>query len=84
MWKNIPHEDILVKFLLHLAHTSEENGLVFRRQALLNVNLEPSEHKGSQNLVQLRDEFVLLVGIVNVEIEPVVELLGARKYVGKF
>ena len=51
-------------------------------EALLHVHLESSKHEGTENLVQLRDELVLLVGIVNVEIEPIVELFGTRKDIG--
>ena len=46
------------------------------------AKLSVSQHEGTANLVQLRDELVLLVGIVNVQVEPIVELLGTCKDVG--
>ena len=74
---NISHENILIELLLTLAHPGEEDSLVLRWQALFHVDLESSEHEWSQNLMQLRYELILLVGVIDIQIEPIIELLSA-------
>eukprot|EP00968_Pinguiococcus_pyrenoidosus_P021742 scaffold2908_cov257-Pinguiococcus_pyrenoidosus.AAC.3 len=70
-------EELPVEALLHGGHSNEQDCLRFRGQALLHVRLEPAQHERPQQLVQLADDSLLGVVVINVKVEPVVELLGA-------
>lgn len=53
------------------------------RQARLDIRLEATEHERAKDLVQLGDHALLRLHIVNVEVEPLVELLGGREHLGQ-
>jgi hypothetical protein len=47
------------------------------------THLEAAEHEGPQDLVELRDEALLLLRVVDLEVEPLVELLGGAEDLGE-
>ena len=49
------------------------------RKGFLHVCLETSKDKRFENFVELRNEFILFVIILDIEIEPFIKLLGAFK-----
>ena len=67
--------------LLHCAHAHVQNHLVLGQQHLLQVGLEPPLYEEMEDLVQLPDEIFLGLVVVDVQIEPVFELVDINKHV---
>jgi len=61
---DIANKDIAVKLLLHFAHSSKQNRLVFRRQRLFDIRLQSPQHERPEDFVQLRNQFVLFVVVI--------------------
>lgn len=76
---NVANQNITVKLFLHLTHSGKENCLVLGWQTLLHFFLEPTKHKRTEDFMKLRNETVLFIVVVNVKIEPFVELFGVSK-----
>jgi hypothetical protein len=52
---------------------------MFGRKRSLHVCLESTKDKGFENFVELRNELILFVVILNIEIEPFIKLFRAFK-----
>lgn len=73
---DITQQQLLVQLLLDLGHTNHDESLCLGRQPLGNVLLDTTNHEWTKDVVKLGDHILLGLVIVNVEIEPFVELLG--------
>ena len=64
-------EDVGVPFALHVGEPDEEFNLALGRQVLLNVRLEPSQQKRSEDLMKLCEQVDRIAAglprLVNVE-----------------
>mmetsp|Transcript_28915 Transcript_28915/g.83963 ORF Transcript_28915/g.83963 Transcript_28915/m.83963 type:complete len:731 (+) Transcript_28915:2411-4603(+) len=76
---DIAKQQLLVQLLLDLGHTDHDEGLRLRRQALGNILLDTADHKGTEDVVKLGNHILLGLVIVDVKIEPLVELLRGRE-----
>jgi hypothetical protein len=47
------------------------------------TDLEAAEHEGAEDLVELCDEALLLLRVVDLEVEPLVELLRGAEHLGE-
>ena len=78
---NITNQNIAVKFLLHCTHSSVQNRFMFWWKILFDFLFQTTEHERSQDFVKLRNELVFLIIVVDVEVEPFIELLSAGKHI---
>ena len=80
---DVAKEQPLVQLLLYLRHADHDEGFGLGGQALRNVDFHPAQHERTEDAVQLSDHGFLRIGVVHLEIKPLVELFRRREDVGK-
>lgn len=73
-------DHLIIQVLLTSAHPTSHNGLRLLRKLSLHILLESAEEEGSQHSMQLLQYFltdgeVLLEGLLEGQIEPLIEII---------
>ena len=69
----------LKQLFLHFRHSDHYQGLCLGRESLGHILLDTADHEGAEDVMELGDHGFLGLLVVNIEVEPLVKLLGGGK-----